>query len=186
MKAKRYYQNGQVQEIKNNEQPYKKPAWYKQAERLLKSYKYLPAEIENMKLDLRMEQLSGQRITQQFKSIVVQHTSVSSPLESITLKEMRLEEQIERKEIQYRKIQNTISTFNSDEKAVYTLRYELEKREKEVYTKLQMSRSSYFELQKRVVLKTAKLLNIPVPEAEQPEEWKGKLFEAIPWTVPWN
>jgi DNA-directed RNA polymerase specialized sigma subunit len=179
-----YRQTGQVNEIKEPTKPYKKPGWYKKTERLLKYYKNLPMEIDNLKLQLRMDQLVGQSITQQFKPVVIQHNSVSSPLESVTIKEESMEERIERKEIMFIMISNAIKTFNPEEKMIYQLRYELEKREKEVYTKLQMSRSSYFELQKRVVLKTAKLLGIPVPEAEQPEEWKGKLFEGIPWATP--
>ncbi|MEN6325805.1 MAG: hypothetical protein ABFD18_06325 [Syntrophomonas sp.] len=180
--ARIYRQTGKVSEIKEPVQHYKKPAWYKRTERLLKSYKNLPMEIDNLKLQLRMDQLAGQSITQQFKPVVTQHNSVSSPLESITLKEVQMEERIEFKEIQFRMLENTIKTLNPDEKQVYNLRYELEKREKEVYTKLQMSRSSYFELQKRVVLKAAMLLRVPVPQDDQPKEWNGKLFESVPWS----
>lgn len=179
--ARIYRQTGKVNE--ENEKPkYKKPGWYKKTERLLKLYKNLPAEIENLRLQLRMDQLAGQSITQQFRPVVTQHNSVSSPLESITIKETSMENIIERKEILLQMLENTIKTFNPEERPVYHLRYELEKRDKEVYTKLQISRSAYFELQKRVVLKAARLLNIPVPIEDQPPQWNGKLFESVPWS----
>lgn len=178
--VKIYRQTGRADEVKVAAKPYRKPVWYKQTERLLKAYKNLSFEIENLKLQLRLNQLTGQSITRQLKQVVVQHNSVSSPLELMVIKEESLEERIEHKQILLQMLENTIKSFNPDERAVYKLRYELEKRDKEVWTKLQISRSGYFELQRRVVLKAAKLLDIPVPENDMPGEWNGTLFELRP------
>lgn len=178
-----YHSNGKIKEVKKPVEHYQKPGWYRRTERLLKSYKTLPFEIDNLKLQLRMNRLAGPSITAKYKPAVTQQNSVSSPLESSVIKEESIEEKIELKEIRYQMLENTIKALNPEEHQVYKLRYELEKGEKEVYQKLQMSRSSYFELQKRVILKAAKLLYIPVPEEDLPEEWKGRLFESVPWGV---
>lgn len=163
----------------------KKPRWYRQAERLLRSYKHLPYEIDNLRLQLRLDQLAGPSITSQYKQAIAQSSGHSSPTEHVVLKEESLEEKLERKEILLQMLENAIKTFDPEEYQVYQLRYEVEKREKEVYMKLQMSRSSYHELQRRVCMKAAMILNIPVPCEAQPNEWTGDLFqEEIPGHFP--
>lgn len=153
-----------------------KPGWYKQAERQLRSYKNLPMEIENLQLQMELDQLAGQRITPKYQGDVVQAGSVSAPVESIFIKSEALQERLRLKQIRFRMLENTIKSFNPEERQVYYLRYEVEKRDKEVFFKLQMSRSAYFELQRKVVMKAARLLGIPIPDQELPEEWKGELF----------
>jgi len=172
-----YYPSGKVKDIKESEKKTKKPDWYRRSERFLRQYKYMESELKNMHLQLRLNQLAGTSITAQLKQVVVQSSSVSSPSETYVIKEESLEERIERKEIQLQMLENAMKSFDPEEKLVYRLRYELEKGEKEVWMKLQMSRSSYFDLQKRVVLKTAMLMQIEVPEEDIPEEWKGGLFQ---------
>ncbi len=179
-----YHANGTFKEVNKPTETYTKPNWYRRTERLLKSFKNLPYEIENLKLQLRLDQLAGPSITAKYKPVVTQLNSVSSPTESAVIKEETLEEKIERKEIWFKKLENTIKAFNTEEHQLYKLRYEYERGEKEAYLNLQMSRSSYFEFQKKVVLKAAKLLCIPVPEDDLPEEWKGKLFESVPYSEP--
>lgn len=171
--AQAYRQGEDSQEAS---QPYKKPAWYKQAERQLRSHKNLPMEIENLQLQMELDQLAGQSITPKYQGDVVQSGSISSPVESIAIKAQVLEERLRQKQIRLRMLDNTIKTFTPEERQVYYLRYEVEKRDKEVYYKLQMSRSAYFELQRRVVMKAARLLGIPIPTKDLPEEWKGELF----------
>lgn len=173
---KLYYPSGSNREISNNTEKTKKPNWYRQAERYLKQYKYMEAELDNMKLQLRFNRLSGTSITAQLRQVVVQSSNISSPSESYVIKKELLEERIERKEIQLAMLENVIKSFNAEESLAYKLRYELEKGEKEVWMRLQMSRSSYFELQKIVVLKTALLMQITVPDDDIPEEWRGGLF----------
>ncbi len=178
-----YHASDTDQETKKSIETYTKPEWYRRTERLLKSFKNLPIEIENLKLQLRMDRIAGPSITAKYKPVVIQTNSVSSPLESTVIKEESIEERIELKEIRLKMLENTINAFNTEEHRVYNLRYELERGEKEVYIKLGMSRSSYFEFQKKVVLKAAKLLYIPVPDDDLPEEWKGRLFESVPWEL---
>lgn len=164
---------------KNNEAKpkYEKPNWYRRTERLLKWYKYLPAEIENLKLELEYQQLAGPPVTAQLRQDASFTNSVSSPLAAVVAVEETLQNKIRVKEIAYTKLENTINSLNPEEYQVYRYRYELECRDKEVYNGLDMSRSAYFELQKKVILKSARLLNIPVPKEDQPEEWTGELFE---------
>jgi len=165
--------------VENKEQTkYVKPAWYKKTERLLKWMKYLPDEIDNLRIQLQMDKLAGQRITAQYRSVVGGHSNtVSSPLAAIASRDITLEEKIEYRELLLQMLNNTVNSFNRDEKKVFELRYDLELKDKEVFTSMDMSRSSYFELQKRVILKAAMFLHIPVPLEDQPNAWKGKLFE---------
>jgi len=156
---------------------YKKPKWYRQTERLLKKHKYLPMEIDNLLLQLRLTQLAGPSITFQPREITTQYMpGGGSSTEAIYLKEESLDEKIERKQILLTMIDNAIRTFNEEERLVYKLRYESELREKEIYPRLKMGRSTYFELQRRTVMKAARVLNIPIPGDEQPDEWLGELF----------
>jgi hypothetical protein len=155
----------------------KKPKWYRQTERLLKAHKYLPIEIDNIRLQIRMNQLAGPTIVQPLREIVTQHMQTgSSPTEREYILQEGLAEKLERKQILLQMLDNVVKTFSPEEHLVYKLRYESEKREKEVYTKLQMSRSSYFELQRQTVMKAARLLGIPIPHEDQPPEWTGELF----------
>lgn len=168
-------------EENQDSKPYKKPAWYKQAERQLRSYKNLPMEIENLELQMELDQLAGTSITQKYKNSMAQASGKSSPIESVVTKEEALRERLRCKQIRLKMLDNVIKSFNLEERQVYYLRYEVEKRDKEVYTKLRMSRSAYFELQRKVVLKAARLLSIPIPNEDLPEEWRGRLFEILPW-----
>ena len=172
-----YYASGQIKDIKNPEKKQKKPNWYRRAEKYLRQYKYMESELENMRLQLRLNRLSGTSITAQLRQVVVQSSGVSSPSENYVIKEESFGERIERKEIQLLMLENVMKSFNPEEKLVYRLRYEQEKGEKAVCMKLLMSRSSYFELQKVVVMKTALLMQIEVPDEDVPEEWKGGLFQ---------
>ncbi len=160
-----------------DKQKYQKPQWYKKTERLLKWKKYLPAEIENLQIQLQMDRWSGQRITAQYRESIGQSLSISSPLVAIVSREESVEEKIRYRELLLQMLENTVKSFTQDERIVYDLRYDSELKDKQVYTGLKMSRSAYFELQRQVVLKAARLLNIPVPLKDQPEEWKGQLFE---------
>ena len=175
------YNVSSTQDTPKEPERYSKPKWYRKTERLLKAYKSLPFEIENLELQLRMDKLTGTSITPNYNFSEGRSYGISSPVESVATREICIEDQIERKTILFKMLDNTIKAFTSDERLVYQLRYEEERRDKEVYTKLQMSRSSYFELQKKVILKAARLLYIVVPRDEWPEEWKGELFEVIPW-----
>lgn len=155
----------------------KKPQWYRKTERLLKNHKYLPIEIDNIKLQIRLNQLAGPTIIAKPREIVTQYMpGGSSPTESTYIREESLLELVERKQILLEMLDNVVKAFNPEERLVYKLRYESEKREKEVYTKLQMSRSCYFELQRQTVMKAARLLGIPIPHEDQPHDWTGELF----------
>ncbi len=165
-----YYPAGDKKEIKQPGKRPKKPDWYSRSERLLRQYKYLPGEIKNMKLQLRLHQMAGTTITSQLRQVVVQSSRVSSPSESHVTKEEAMEEKIERKEIQLAMLENVMKAFNADEAMVYKLRYEMEKGEKAVWMQMGMARSSYFKLQKAVVLKTALLMQMEVPGEDIPEE----------------
>lgn len=159
---------------------YKKPQWYKKTERLLKWHKYLPAEIENLRIQIKMDKWAGQRITAQYRAAVGGPSNlISSPQTSVLSREEELEEKINYREMLLKMLDNTVRSFTPDEQKVYHYRYDLELKDKEVFTGLDMSRSSYFELQKRVILKSAMLLHVPVPAEDQPEEWKGELFENV-------
>lgn len=156
----------------------KKPKWYRQTERLLKAHKYLPIEIDNIRLQIRMNQLAGPTITSQPREIITQHMQTgSSPTEREYLIQESLAEKLERKQILLQMLDNAVKALNPEEHLVYKLRYESEKREKEVYMKLQMSRSCYFELQRQTVMKAARLIGIPIPHDDQPPDWTGELFE---------
>lgn len=163
----------------------KKPQWYRRTERLLKLHKYLPLEIDNLRLQIEMNQLAGPSIVAQPREIVTQHMpGGGSPIENAYIRDESLAEIAELKETLLKMLDNTVKSFNPEEHLVYKLRYESEKREKEVYIKLQMSRSCYFELQRRVVMKAARLLCIPIPHEDQPPEWTGELFEKYRRTFP--
>lgn len=174
-----FYQDGNIKDVDENK-TYKKPSWYKKAESLLRSYKNLPMEIENLQLQLEFDRLAGPSITAKYTSAMAQSSGTSSPVENTITREEALQEKLRKKKIRLKMLTNIINAFNQEEKQVYYLRYELEKQEKEIYFKLQMSRTSYFELQKMVALKAARWLSIPIPDEDLPEEWKGELFEDIP------
>lgn len=155
----------------------KKPQWYRRTERLLREFKYMPIEIDNLLLQLKLDRLAGPSTTFQPREIITQHmNSGTSSTESAFLKEESLSEHIERKQILYEMLENTIKSFNPEEALVYKMRYESEFREKVVSGKLKMGKSTYFELQRRVVLKAARMLHIPVPTDDQPQDWTGELF----------
>ena len=162
----------------SQEQPkrHKKPGWYRETERHLRRKKYLPVEIENLKLQLDLDRQAGPKIVAQIQPAVPQKSAVSSPTETVVISYDTKQEAIQRKEILPQILENTVKTFIREEHQVYYLRYELEWRDREVSEKLNMSRSSYFSMQRRVVLKAAQIMGVEVPEDELPEEWKGELF----------
>lgn len=163
--------------ISNNKSAGTKPDWYIKSERLLKSMKNLPIEINNLKLQLELFRMTGPSITQKYHQVKVETNQVSSPTEQVVLREERFQEEISRREILLQMLENTIRSFSPEERMAYQLRYEMEKREKEVWDKMQISRTAYFNLQKRVVLKTALLLGIPVPVEEQGKYSSGLLWD---------
>lgn len=163
--------------ISNSRSTGTKPDWYIKSERLLKSMKNLPIEIDNLKLQLELLRITGPSITQKYQQVKVETSHVSSPTEQVVLREERLQEEISRREILLQMLENTIRSFSPEEHLAYQLRYELEKREKEVWDKMQISRTAYFNLQKRVVLKTALLLGIPVPPEEHSKYSSGLLWD---------
>lgn len=154
----------------------RKPDWYKKTERLLRRKKYLPVEIENLRLQLGLDREAGARVVADIESGVAKKTNISSPTETAVIKYDTKDQAIRRKEILLTILDNTVKAFNRDEHQVYYLRYELEWRDWQVSDKLGMSRSAYFDLQKRVVMKAAQLIGVEIPEEELPEEWRGELF----------
>ena len=154
----------------------RKPDWYKKTERHLRRKKYLPVEIENLRLQLGLDREAGARVVADLKLGMAKKTNISSPTETAIIKYDTKEQAIRRKEILLTILENTVKAFNRDEHQVYYLRYELEWRDWQVSDKLGMSRSAYFDLQKRVILKAAQIIGIEVPEEDLPEEWKGELF----------
>lgn len=159
-KGRRNEQNPNVVKRKN-----RKADWYYKCEHLLKSKKNLPLELENLKLQLQLMKLRENQISNQFD--VSNNISKNKSHNNILDKMEHLQEQIHCKEIVNKMLDNTIRSLSADELTVYHLRYEMEKREKEVWDSMLISRSAYFHLQKKMVLKAALLLGIPVPTEEQ-------------------
>jgi DNA-directed RNA polymerase specialized sigma subunit len=149
---------------KGNIIKHRKPEWYKQTENLLRRKKEIPVEIENLKLQLELDRLSGPRIISRYSVAEGKGTYFSSPTENTVIKYVSKEEQIEERRILLEILDNTVSSLSPEEFQVYALRYEAEMKDYEVYEKIGMCRSSYFEMQKRVVLKAARLIGILGPE----------------------
>lgn len=154
----------------------RKPDWYKKTERHLRRKKYLPVEIENLKLQLDLDREAGARVVADIEAGMAKKTNISSPTETAVIKYDTKEQAIRRKEILLTILDNTVKAFNRDEHQVYYLRYECEWRDWEIADKLGVSRSAYFNLQRQVVMKAAQLIGVEIPEDELPEEWKGELF----------
>jgi DNA-directed RNA polymerase specialized sigma subunit len=156
---------------------YKKPYWYKQTENLLRRKKEIPVEIDNLKLQLQLDRLSGPRIISQYKVMEGTAAYSTSPTENAVLKYESKEEQIEQRQILLDILENTIRTFSPEEYQIYFLRYESELKDYEVYEKIGVCRSSYFELQKRLVVKAARLIGLTVPQDEKlPGQDSGALL----------
>ena len=104
----------------------RKPDWYKKTERLLRRKKYLPVEIENLRLQLGLDREAGARVVADIESGVAKKTNISSPTETAVIKYDTKDQAIRRKEILLTILDNTVKAFNRDEHQVYYLRYELE------------------------------------------------------------
>jgi hypothetical protein len=83
-------------------------------EKYLRRKKDLPAEIENLKLQLEADRMTGPRVTAQYKEAVSKNSSVSSPVESNYIKIETREERLRRREILLEILENTIKSFTSE------------------------------------------------------------------------
>lgn len=157
-----------------------KPEWYKRTERLLRRHKNMPVEIENLELRIEMDQEAGPRISSQIKQIITGPTNaVSDPIQQWEISMEAKRETLRRKQRLLKILDNTVQAFTKEEYDLYHLRYSLELHDFKVSRTLGLSRSPYFDKQRRVVMKAARLMCIEIPEDEQPEEWKGWLFDEV-------
>jgi len=159
--------------------------WKWEAEKLLRRYKSLPAEIVSLQLQIRLAKLAGPSITPQYKLRVSSgNYSTTSSTENYVFSVEALQERLERAKINRTLIKNAIEEMTGEELFVYERRYRdgfsvkatMVELDQKIIDYRGISEASYYRLQDKILMKIALLCGIDVPEEEKPEAWRGELF----------